>query len=427
MAGRAELSVPRAANAPRPPFAARLLKVDDANLPFRTNSAPALAVGRPFTFYLNGWSARGGFTRNPYLLGFDPSGSSSGSAVAVAANLCACAVGTETDGSIVVPAGINLIVGLKPTLGLIAQDGIIPITHSQDTAGPMGRTVADVAVLLGAMRAPVGALAGQPLPADYTRFLQRGSLRGARIGIDTNVFFTYTDPDQAAVAWAAVERMAALGATLIDSVSINDPLTFYADEYTVMQWEFKVGIERYLSRLGNTRMRTLADLIAFNNSHCAAEMAYYGQDDFEAANATSGDLSDPAYTQARSRCIEFAWETGLKAAFTRHALDAIVIPSYGWSSSHAAVAGYPNLALPVGTDAQQRPVGLCLVGKPLAEPRLIGLAYDLEQSLRARRPPQFLGTPYQWPEAGLCAAGNAKGARGRGPANVGRKTRLRRF
>jgi amidase len=361
--------------------------------------------------YLNGWSARGGFTHNPYVLGWDPSGSSSGSAVAAAAGLCAAAVGTETDGSIVSPAGNNLVVGLKPTLGLVAQDGIIPIAHSQDTAGPIARTVTDVAVLLGALQSPFGDVLGHPVPRDYTPFLRHHAIEGARIGVDPHMFYDYTDPAQAAVAWQAVEAMEDLGATIVEPVDIGDPLAgFYDAEFLVLLFEFKVDVARYLAGLGHTAMRTLADLIDFNVAHCPQEMKYYGQEIFEMSEGTSGDLTDPAYLAARATCLEYARDKGLQAAIDEHDLDAIVIPSGGWCSSHAAVSGYPNLSLPVGFDALDRPVGLCLIGGFLQEPRLISLAFALEQEISARRRPDFLGTPPVWPDAGICATLDAKAA-----------------
>ncbi|MDH5225755.1 MAG: amidase family protein, partial [Actinomycetota bacterium] len=218
----------------------------------------------PFdTNFLNGWSARGGFTYDPYLLSFDPCGSSSGSAVAPAANLCAVAVGTETDGSIVCPAGNNLVVGLKPTVGLISQAGIIPIAHSQDTAGPMGRTVTDVAALLNGLKSPFGRVARQKLPRDYTAFLDRRALRGARIGIDRRQFQPeyFALPDINAVVDRAIDRMADAGAEIVDPVDPGDPFDFFFEaEFVVLLNEFKGDIAAYLSGLRNTRMRTLADL-----------------------------------------------------------------------------------------------------------------------------------------------------------------------
>ncbi len=207
--------------------------------------------------YLNGWSARGGFTRNPYDLGIDPCGSSSGSAVAVAANLCPIAIGTETDGSIVCPSGTNAVVGLKPTVGLVAQDGIIPISHSQDTAGPMGRTVADVAVALNILRTPFGQVAGHRLPRDYRRALRAGALRGARIGVDRRAFDSSGQPDAALndVAQRAFDLMRSLGATMIDPIDPLDPREFEEDEMTVLLTEFRTDLASYLGSLRSTTMR----------------------------------------------------------------------------------------------------------------------------------------------------------------------------
>ena len=248
----------------------------------------------------NGWSARGDFTR-------DPCGSSSGSAVAAAANFCAATVGTETDGSIVCPSGNNLIVGLKPTLGLISQEGIIPIAHSQDTAGPMCRTVTDVAIMLNVLRSPFGEVTGQSLPADYTSFLRRGSMQGARIGVDER-YFTEDyggEADLVAVARHGLDVMRSLGAILVPTDTgdpFGDDFKFYNDEFLVLLVEFKVDIAKYLSTLQKTNIRTLADLIAFNNANCPAEMKYYGQEIFELAEATSGDLKIPSTSRR-------AWRT----------------------------------------------------------------------------------------------------------------------
>jgi amidase len=355
---------------------------------------------------INGWSARGGFTRDPYVLDFDPCGSSSGSAVAPAANLCAAAIGTETDGSIVCPAGNNLVVGIKPTLGLVAQDGIIPIGHSQDTAGPIARTVTDAAILLGILKSPFGDVAGRPLPADYATFLQRSALRGARIGVDRRFF----GPDfgGAAEIVAVVEQalgvMEDLGATLIDT-DTGDPLAYFFQEGTVLLTEFKVQVAEYLAGLRRTSMRTLADLIAFNQAHCRREMKYFGQEIFELAEATSGDLTDPAYLDARAFCLQLSRTEGIDAALARDHLDAIVAPSFSLASSPAAVAGYPNISLPVGLTADGVPAGIWMYGGPLQEPKLLALAYDLEQEMHPRSSPRFQGSvPPEPSDAGLCAA-----------------------
>ena len=359
---------------------------------------------------INGWSARGGFTRDPYLLSFDPSGSSSGSASATAANLCAVSVGTETDGSIVSPSGNNLVVGLKPTLGLVAQDGIIPIAHSQDTAGPICRTVTDAAILLGVLQSPFGPVAGQTVPTDYTPFLQRGALRGKRIGVDQR-YFTEDyggEPDLVAVAQRGLDAMAALGATLVPTDTgdtFADDFKFYNDETLVLLVEFKVQIAQYLAALENTPLRTLADLIRFNRNHCPREMKYFGQELFEQAEATSGDLNDPDYLAARRDNLTFARTNGIDAALGRDNLDAIVAPSNSFASSLAAVAGYPNLSIPVGLTPEGKPAGLWMYGGFLREPQLLAFAYDLEQALGPRTRPQFLGTvPPKPPDAGICSA-----------------------
>ena len=348
----------------------------------------------------NGWSARGGFTRDPYLLDFDPCGSSSGSAVAAATNFCAATVGTETDGSVVCPSGNNLIVGLKPTVGLVSQDGIIPIAHSQDTAGPMCRTVTDVAIMLGVLQTP---------PGDYTPFLQRGALNGARIGIDQR-YFTEDyggEPDLVAVAQQGLDAMEQLGATLVDT-DTGDPLVddakFYNDEFTVLLYEFKGQIAQYLAGLQHTSIRTLADLIAFNIDHCEEEMKYFGQEIFELSEQTSGDLTDPVYLAARMANLIFA-QGGINGALQRDSLDAIVAPTYSFASSPAAVAGYPDLSIPVGLTPEGKPAGLWMYSGALSEGTLIGLAYDLEQEIHPRSQPEFLGAvPPEPPDAGICSA-----------------------
>jgi amidase len=366
----------------------------------------------------NGWSGRGGFTRDPYLLSFDPCGSSSGSAVAPAANLCAGAVGTETDGSVVCPSGNNLIVGLKPTLGLLSQDGIIPIAHSQDTAGPMCRTVTDVAILLGAMQTPFGPVAGRTLPSDYTVFLRRGSLDGATIGVDRRYFTPDYggEPDLVAVAEQGLNAMEDLGATVVDT-DTGDPFAYFDAEFTVLLVEFKKQIADYLATLSHTSIRTLADLIAFNRSHCPQEMKYFGQELFEISESTSGDLTDPDYLAARALCLQLARTEGIDAALQRDDLDAIVAPTYSFASSPAAVAGYPNISIPVGLTPEGKPAGVWMYAGFLDEPKLLGYAYDLEQEVQPRSEPDFLGAvPPEPPDAGICAAlpGGPRIDRGRG-------------
>jgi amidase len=359
--------------------------------------------------HLNGWSARGGFTRNPYGLGLDPCGSSSGSAVAPAANLCAIAIGTETDGSIVCPSGSNAIVGLKPTVGLVAQDGIIPISPSQDTAGPMTRSVTDAAIALTVLRSPFGDVVGERLPRDYRSFLRRGAMRGARIGIDRRLFAGDPSADDGlnAVAEQAFETMRALGATLIDPIEPPDTKAIAEAELTVLFTEFKVSMAAYLNDLRSTSMRSLADLIAFNDQHCEEELGFFGQELFDIAEATTG-LDDPAYREARALCLQVTRELGIDRILASGGLDAIVGPAYG-DSSAAAVAGYPSISVPTGTTQDGRPGGVWLFAGRLAEPVLIGLAFDLEQAIGHRPRPGFLGSvPGLPPDAGICATPTAE-------------------
>jgi len=354
--------------------------------------------------YLNGWSARGGFTRNPYGLGWDPCGSSSGSAVAVAANLCAIAIGSETDGSIVCPSAHNAIVGLKPTVGLVAQAGIIPISHSQDTAGPMGRTVTDVAIALNVLRSPFGDVAGRHMPRDYRASLRRGGLRGARIGVDRRLFSDDPSADAArnSLAELAFQTMTSLGAVLVDPIEAPDTKAISEAELTVLLTEFKVDIAAYLGGLRNTSMRTLADLIAFNDENCAEEMTYFGQEFFDVAEATTG-LADPAYLEARALCLARTRTDGIDRILAEANLDAIVAPSYG-DSSGPAVSGYPSISVPTGVTADGRPGGVWLYAGSLSEPRLLALAYDLEQALGPRPLPRYMGmVPGLPPDAGICA------------------------
>jgi amidase len=388
----------------------------DAVLVNRLRNAGAVILGKanlgewanfrgfnPLGFY--GWTARGGPTHNPYLLSYSAFGSSSGSAVAAAANLCAAAVGTETDGSIVSPSNANLVVGLKPTLGLVSQTGIIPISHSQDTAGPICRTVTDVAILLGVLQSPFGPVMGHPLPSDYTQFLQRGSLNGARIGVDRRFFDQYDvygfpgDNDTLPFAQQALDAMVALGADIVDT-DTGDIFAYFNDEFTGLLFEFKVQIAEYLANLTHTNMRTLADLIAFNIAHCPEELVFYGQELFEISESTSGNLNDPDYLAARANAFQSA-RTGIDAALARDNLDAIVAPHLT-NTTAPAVSGYPSIALPVGITPAGKPAGILMYSTFLHEPHLLGFAYDLEQQLHARVLPQFLGGVSDPPNAGIC-------------------------
>src|SRR4029077_8577609 len=278
-----------------------------------------------------GWSARGGSTINAYDLSYTSWGSSAGSANGAAANLCSVAVGTETDGSITGPSAVENVVGLKPTVGLVSQDGIIPIAHQQDTAGPMARSVTDVAILLGALQSPFGPVIGHQLPYDYTQFLQRGSRNGARIGRDVR-FFDYSyygsgiPGDQTTVAFAehALSVMESLGATIVDT-DTGDVFAYNGDEGTALLYEFKAQIARYLATLTNTNMRTLADLIAFNIAHCREELVYYDQDTFLASEQTTGYPNNPIYVAARTHATSTA-QAGIDNALAADNLDAIVAP-----------------------------------------------------------------------------------------------------
>ncbi|HEY0332910.1 MAG TPA: amidase [Stenotrophomonas sp.] len=355
----------------------------------------------------SGWSAIGGQTRNPYALGHNPCGSSAGSGVAVSANLAAAAVGTETDGSIVCPASVNGVVGLKPTVGLISRDGIIPISFSQDTAGPMTRSVADAAALLGAMvgRDPADpATAARPGLAvyDYVARLQPKALAGARIGVlhsklDEN-------PAIAAAMRSAVAVLREAGATVVDAQIPTDG-QWEADEQIVLLYEFKAGLARYLSS-AKAPLRSLDELIAFNRMHADREMPHFGQELFEQA-AAKGDLAAPEYILARTRARRLAGPLGIDAALKAQQLDALIAPTTGaaWPTDlvhgdtfpggnygAAAVAGYPSLTVPMGS-SDGLPLGLLLVGTAWSEPRLLELGYAYEQLTEARTPPTFLPSP----------------------------------
>jgi amidase len=360
----------------------------------------------PFeTNFLNGWSARGGFTLDPYILSFDPCGSSSGSAVGPAANLAAAAIGTETDGSIVCPAGNNLIVGLKPTVGLIPTRGIIPIAHSQDSAGPMTRTVEDTAILLNVLGNAI--VDGHRTPGHYRQFLRKDALQGARIGIERRLFEPplFAPPPDLGVIEEAIVAMRDAGATIIDPVDTGDPFGWFDAEFTVLLFEFKHDIEEYLQGLRHTSMRTLGDLIQFNIDHCNREMKYFGQEIFELAEATGGNLSDPVYLDARQTALRLARDEGIDRVMRKHNLDAVLSPSYGAGASAPAVAGYPVISVPVGFDKDGKPAGVWLYAGFLQEPQLLAIAYAIEQLLQPRSTPRFRGEPPPPPpNAGICAA-----------------------
>jgi len=359
-----------------------------------------------------GWSARGGSTNNAYDLSYTSWGSSSGSANGAAANLCAAAIGTETDGSITGPSAVENIVGLKPTLGLVSQDGIIPIAHEQDTAGPMARSVTDVAILLGVLQSPFGEVLGHQLPSDYTQFLDPNALDGAVIGRDVR-FFDYSyfgsgiPGDELTVAFAenALSVMESLGATVID-VDTGDVFAYNGDEFTALLYEFRAQIADYLATLTHTKMRTLADLIAFNDAHCVQEMPYYDQDVFLMAEQFPGYPNDPAYIAARTHARTAA-RSGIDSVINS-GVDAIVAPHLT-NSTGPAVAGYPNLSIPVGIRDSGRPAGMLMYSTFLHEPQLIGFGYALEQALNVRQQPQFLGSVIPIPNGGFCTGHQPQG------------------
>lgn len=352
-----------------------------------------------------GWSARGGSTNNAYDLSYTSWGSSSGSANGAAANLCSVAVGTETDGSITGPSAVENIVGLKPTLGLVSQDGIIPIAHEQDTAGPMARSVTDVAILLGVLQSPFGEVLGHQLPSDYTQFLDPNALDGAVIGRDMR-FFDYSyygsgiPGDELTVAFAenALSVMESLGATVVD-VDTGDVFAYNGDESTALLYEFRAQIADYLATLTHTDMATLADLIAFNNANCPQEMPYYDQDVFLLSEQFPGYPNDPAYIAARTHARTAA-RSGIDGVINS-GVDAIVAPHLT-NSTGPAVAGYPNLSIPVGIRDDGRPAGMLMYSTFLYEPQLIGFGYALEQALNVRQQPQFLGSIIPIPNGGFC-------------------------
>ncbi|RKG78154.1 amidase [Corallococcus terminator] len=388
----------------------------DAFIVERLRAAGAVLLGKTnlsewanfrSTHSMSGWSARGGLCRNPYALDRTPSGSSSGSGAATAANFCAVSVGTETDGSIVSPASACALVGLKPTVGLVSRAGIIPISSTQDTAGPMTRTVADAAVLLGVLagedpRDAATATGRGRAHADYTKFLDPKGLAGARIGVPRERLFGY-HPATDAVVERALELMKAQGAVLVDPAPLPNMNKLDGPELEVMLYEFKAGLEAYLAQLGEgAPVRTLADLIAFNEKHRDREMPHFGQEILLQAQQ-KGPLTDATYRKALAECRRFSRAEGVDAVMNKHKLDALVAPTQappgpidlvlgdhwlGSSSTPAAVSGYPTLTVPAG-DVHGLPVGLSFIGRAWSEPVLLKLAYAYEQASHARRKPGF--------------------------------------
>ena len=356
----------------------------------------------------SGWSGRGGQTKNPYVLDRNPCGSSSGSGAAPSANLCAIAVGTETDGSVVCPSNANGLVGIKPTVGLVSRTGIIPISASQDTAGPMARTVADAAVLLAALAGvdPADAAttrAARKGVADYTSFLDPKGLAGARIGVARKMagFNDHVDT----VFGEALEALKRLGAVLVDPADLPTAKDVGEAEYEVLLYEFKDGLTAYFAtRAGAIPVKNLQDLIAFNEKNRERELRYFGQEIVVQAEK-KGPLASPAYRAARRKCLRLSRTLGIDAVMAAHKLDAIVAPTGGpaWPtdllngdhftggsvSTLPAVSGYPHVTVPMGF-VFGLPVGLSFFGRAWSEPTLVKLGYAFEQETKHRRPPRFL-------------------------------------
>jgi amidase len=358
----------------------------------------------------SGWSGRGGLTLNPYVLDRSTSGSSSGTAAAVACNLAAIGVGTDTYGSIVLPSSCCGLVGIRPTVGLVSREGIIPIAQSMDTAGPMARTVTDAVLLLNAMVSvpedgPVAGLKRSTPVPDYAAFLSPRGLRSARIGVVREKLFGYSPPADR-IAENALELLEVEGATLVDPANIDKVYELSKPAMQVMQHEFKAGINAYLARLGpGAPVHSLEDIIAFNEAYSDREMLFFGQETMIEA-AGKGPLTSEEYVLALRQCRDRSRRLGIDAIMDKHGLDALVAPSGdpGWvvdlengdsingsSSAPAAVAGYPHITVPAGFE-NGLPVGLSFFGRAWSEPTLIRLAYAFEQATVQRRPPEFLST-----------------------------------
>jgi amidase len=394
----------------------------DAHVAARLREAGAIVLGKAnlsewanfrSSRSVSGWSARGGQCRNPYALDRNPCGSSSGSGAAVSASLVPLAVGTETDGSIVCPATNCGIVGIKPTVGLVSRAGIVPISHTQDTPGPMARTVADAATLLAALAGPdprdtataaAGADLGSSAGASLAKALDAHGLRGARIGVARNLAGFHPDTDR--LFDEALAEMKRGGAEIVDPADVPNVRELGDPEFEVLLYEFKADVEAYLTARGpKAPVKTLADVIAFNERNHEREMPFFGQEIFRKAQE-KGPLTTPAYLQALEKCRRLSRREGLDAVLDRHRLDALVAPTgapawvidpvsgdhfVGGNSTPAAVAGYPSLSVPMGF-VFGLPVGLSFIGRAWSEPVLVRLAYAFEQATRHRRPPRFLRT-----------------------------------
>ncbi|MDQ8154802.1 MAG: amidase [Gemmatimonadota bacterium] len=394
-------------SAPRDAFIVQRLREAGAVLLGKTNLSEW--ANYRSTRSTSGWSGRGGLTKNPYVLNRNTSGSSSGTAAAIAADFATVGIGTETDGSIISPSGICGLVGIKPTVGLWSRSGIIPISASQDTAGPMARSVADAAVLLGALTgvdsrdAATNASRGVSA-ADYTPFLKADGLRGARIGVARAQAGFNPDVDHALEH--AIDAMKFAGAVIVDPASLPVPAELGTAERIVLDYEFKAGLNAYFASRGESAsVKSLADLIAYNEREKEDEMVWFGQEILIRAQQC-GQLTNKAYRDARATCLRLTRTLGIDAVMAKHRLDAIILPSNqpawttdvlngdhftGGDTTYASVAGYPSITVPMGM-VHGLPVGLSFIGKAWSEGRLISLAYALEQSMRARQAPAFLAT-----------------------------------
>ena len=393
-------------SAPRDAFIAERLRAAGAVILGKTNLSEWANFRSSHS--TSGWSGRGGQTRNPYVLDRNPCGSSSGTGAAISANFAAIGIGSETDGSVICPSAVNGLVGIKPTIGLVSRSGIIPISASQDTAGPMARTVRDAAVLLGVLagadpRDPAtSASAGHVV--DYAKGLDASALRGARIGVVRNLAGFLPSVD--AVYDQAVAALRAAGAVIVDPVELTTLGKFDEAELEVLLYEFKDGIETYLASRGPTfPFKTLADLIAYNQREKSKEMPHFGQELFERA-AKKGPLTDAAYRDARALSLKLARDDGLDAAMAKHQVDILISPSnapawtidhvsgdhvVGGNTSFAAVAGYPSVTVPMG-QVTGLPVGLSFTGRAWSEAALLSVAFAFEQATKARRGPKFVAT-----------------------------------
>ena len=385
---------------------------DDAFLVARLRAAGAIVLGKTnlsewanfrSTRSASGWSSRGGQVRNPYALDRTPCGSSSGSGVAVAAGLAAAAIGTETDGSIVCPASVNGVVGLKPTVGLVSRSGIIPIAASQDTAGPMTRTVEDAAILLTILAGadPRDPATREARAGEYRSFLAGPGLRGTRLGVVRGCFGKHEGADR--VVEGAIELLRELGAEIVDDVDLGHGPSLREHELTVLLFEFKAGLNAYLRDHPEAPVRSLEEIIAFNERHAERVMPYFRQELLEMAQA-KGDLDDAAYHEARAACLRLTRDEGIDKALRDHTLDALVAPttgpawvidaiagdrSSGGCAGPAAIAGYPHVTVPAGF-VHGLPIGLSFFGGAYREGPLLAYAHAFEGAADVRRAPTFV-------------------------------------